>query len=263
MNLYCDKSFSYPRGTWIEANSIGEGSKSVVNGLLTTIGSSPQLYACYLINPGETLRFSVMAKCSSAGGIIAIDVDNKAEGAYDVFPLPVKNTFDRYEISRTCPLTKTNGEIVIVVVGNGAAFSDASTNTKFYDPRVELVGGVVARPSLRTMSSGLIRLTASDRGIHPTFNSSGIYSISLGTTDITVTLPHVYGKPSETITPKRPLVFVSATPDYGFLHAQAGGVYTDANGRLYFTIKLYDAEGTVLNPSTIINAFIFFEVKAP
>lgn len=262
MELYCDKAFGVDNGAWVYANTIGGGSYSVSNGVAVFNGASPLLYTSYLIQPGETIKFSVTAVGVVAGGIIAIDIEDRGEGNFDLIQVPAVATHDRYEIAYTCPLSETDGVVAIIAIGNGASFSSGSTVTRFYDPRVELIGGTIHCAKLRTMASGLIRLTTSGRGLHPTFFSSGVYSITVSSTDITVTLPHVYGVPSETVATKRPLVFVSATPDYGFLHAQAGGMTTDANSRLYFTIRLYDAAGAVLNPSTIVNAYIAFEVKS-
>lgn len=261
MDLFCDKSFSYPNGMWIESDSEGTGTKTVVNRLVTFNGTAPQLYANYLIRPGETLRFSVMAKCSASGGVIAIDVENKAEGAYDHIKLPVKSTFERYEICRTCPLTKTEGEIVIVIIGNAAAYSNSSTSTKFYDPKVEIIGNVVAAPSLRTLAFGLIQLNSAKRGIHESFISGGVYSVSVSSTNITVTLNHIYSTPGDALTPKRPLIFCSATPDNGAMIATAGSIAAGIGSRATFIISLYDAAGAVINPSTVPNAYISFEVK--
>lgn len=260
MELFCDKSFSYPVGMWIEADSVGTGTKTVVNGLATFNGTAPQLYACYLIRPGETLRFSVMAKCSASGGIIAIDVEAKGEGAYDAFHIPVKSTFDRYEICRTCPLTKTEGEIVLVIIGNSASNSDSSSTTKFYDPKVEIIGNVVAAPNLRTLAFGLIELTSTNRGIHSSFISGGVYSVSVSSTNITVTLNHSYTASSETFT-KRPLIFCSAAPNTGAMIATAGSITIGIGARPTFIISLYDAAGAVIDPSTVAKAYINFEVK--
>lgn len=262
MQLMCDKTFSL--GQWI-LSSTGSGTYSVTNGRAVFSGAGVQLYTPFLIKPGETLKFSVMVKCTVYGAIVALDIEDKSEGVYDKIFIDVKPAFDRYEVSYTCPLTKTDGAVVLCVLGN-SAYGSASTGSVFYDPQVEIVGHKISSAPLRTIAAGLLRITSTAKDIHPNFFSCGVYSISVGTTEVTVTLDHVYSTPSESFTPKRPLVFVSSTNDGIAKMVTAGTVGADANGRAFFKMKMWDAEGVVINPSTVTagnDAYVFFEVKAP
>lgn len=263
MKLFCDPTFATSPGQWTTSDTGGSGSKSVSNGLVTFTGNSEQLYTSYYLRPGETLKFSIMAKCTGAvGGTVAIDVDTKGEGV-DVIALQVKNSFERYEVSRTCPLSKTTGEMVMVVIGNLSATSTASTVSSYYDPEVEIIGTTVYSPPLRSLAAGLIRILGGVVSVNPSFFSHGIYSVSLTATYIKVKLNHVYVTGADTFTPNRPLIFVSPAHDNGAMIVMAGGIQLDTDNRPFFFIYLYNTTGAVINPTTANNVFVNIDVKAP
>ena len=263
MKLFCDPTFATSPGQWTSKDEGGAGTKVVSNGLVTFTGDSEQLYTSYYLRPGETLKFSIMAKCTGhVGGTVAIDVDTKGEGA-DVIKLKVKNSFERYEVSRTCPLSKTTGEMAIIVIGNLNATSTGSTVSSYYDPEVEIIGTTVYSPPLRSLATGMIRVVSGAVSVNPTFFSHGIYSVSLTATYIKVKLNHVYVTGADTFDPNRPLIFISPAHDNGAMIVMAGGLQLDTDNRPFFFIFLYNTTGATINPTTATNVFVSIDVRAP
>jgi len=262
IDLFCGQGFDSTYEPWIAANTGGSGSVSTSGRVLTTVGSSPQRYCSYLVQPGETIEFSVKAICTgAAGGFISIDTVSKGS-TWDAIEIPVANTWKNYKVTYTCPFSYLDGIEVFCVVGNLFATSTASTTAKFTDPAVKLIGAKNSKPPIRSLGTGMIRNISGSQGIHSGFFNHGVYSVTFSSTDVVIKLNHVYTD-SASFAAKRPLVFCQASADAGFLTVLAGGVSLDTDDRLKFTLKYYDAAGVVINPTTTLNTYVQFNVLAP
>lgn len=265
MNLFCEKNFS--TNSWVSVT--GSGSSTVNSGLLQITGAGTQRYMSYLIRPGDTIKVRVNAKCvGAAGGFVSLDIETKGT-SYDSISLPISPDFDIYELEYTCPVGTADGVAVMFVVGNNSS-ATGSTVSSFFNPCVSLIGGSVATAPLRSLAWGLINVSKSQPNgaiVNQGFSNYGIADLAISSTSLRIIFDHTYVDYLNSIQIKRPLVFITPTQEGGSMVYCCGSIGINngnSDKRLKADVTFYSSStGTLIDPTTITNAYFCIELRAP
>lgn len=254
MNLVVDKNFT---SGWKE-RATGDGTTSVSNGVLTTIGtgSATAVRDFYFpVKKGQRIKISVWAKDNGSLARPRISFDTiQTLGDFDIIDnIEVDQTSEwrLYEMEMTIPYDNDHpyGRLVL-----GKWSSEPDTNCSYKSPTIEVSGGYGVS---QTYGLCLIELeTTGVVHVHPDFKSIGIDSMSFNGTylDVWVDLP-LHTEPSSDLL-NFPCAFVSGTGDNSLIPL-AGNVIPD-NGKTRVRIKW--TNGTSIVNVTGLHLFLFLRL---
>lgn len=242
---------------WVEENDSGT---LTISGGVATLGSTNSstkgVLAKYVpLRPGETLRFSVIARRISGtddgGPGVAIDYPSGGTNVNQV--LLYSEDWQEYSLSYTAPLTGSDTSYVKIVVGSW--YSRVGTG-EFCMPRAEITSPAYGAP--RLVAQGLLLISSGTPTYNANFAWNGIKDLAYDGTapGITVTVDAfpdgVRSAP----------IFLTQLDNYSYpeIAARHGG-FDRGTGEL--TVKFTNTTtGVWVDPATLGDMYLWFSAWA-
>lgn len=227
---------------WVTVTSTttGDGVITKTAGTLncsSTAGSNSKVSKAVYLRPGETIRFSCLARLiSGTGPIGGLSVVNSTRNRVYI----ESNDWELIEVTYTLPLSSSDAKFITFDIG---IFTTESGEAEFTNPMFELYS--CRYSANRTVASGLIGIAAGAPTVHSGFTSNGIKSLSYNASlfELSVTIPRSSGA-------------VYSSPLF-FCQTNGGGVAAAAD--IVAKQTSYDPVSGVVKIkfySTVTNAFI-------
>lgn len=259
--IVCDRKWG--AGYW--THQAGDGTLTVRDGVvLRADGVGAQVIRAIELAGGDTLRFSCLARNVTSGqeGFLYIDSPHKGP-TFNKDTVSVKSEdFEEYSVSYTAPLHQSNVRLLVGLGNSGLATGPITS--EYLCPRIEIIKGS-GFGSMRTLACGLLRNVGSGWEVHPDFCNINIASVEKGGVNNWLVVKFDisdFKAASPGNRSRKPLVFVSSTPNNTNFFPVAGGVVGFDDSQMKLDVALVDpATKSMLDPNTVTNAYVTLEVK--